>query len=211
MIKKTSEFCPNKIYSIFVFIKIKSKHDFDMARNYELKWVSEEVWEQTPLDIQEKKKRFGVLQHYIKIRKKRIDRLNKKIKDLKLERIEWEKERLVLYKDLYSFQKSYIPSVNPTTQPGNNWQWGINLTIGNNTKKVYLGSNKKVREKVDEIKDIEIFLPKLNNKGGELKDELKDEIRKIIQKNLIKEMKEDMEDVIDKFENKRLKIWNYLY
>jgi len=181
-----------------------------MARNYELRWVDDEVWDQTPLDIQEKKTRFGTLQHWIRIRKKKIDRLNKEIKDLKLGRIEWEKERLVLYKDLHSFQKSYIPKVNPTTQPGNNWQWSINLTIGNNTKKLYLGSNKKVREKVDEIKDIEIFRPKWNNKGGELNDELREEIRKTIQKNLVYEMKEDMEGVVEKFENKQLKMWDYL-
>ena len=38
-------------------------------------------------------------------------------------------------------------------------------------------------------------------------EDLREEIKKIIQKNLVK----DMDDVIEKFENKRLKMWDYFY
>jgi len=184
-----------------------------MGRNFILKFVEEEVWEQTPIDIQKKKIRFGVLQYWIRIRKKRIERLKMKIKELSSERIEWEKERTMLYHELYEFQNDYIPSVSPTCQKGNSFQWSINLTIGNIKRKVYLGSNKKVRERLDEINNIEKFLPKYNKniRGGDLIDECRDEIRKIIQKNLINELEKDFKGVNEKWENNQLKMWDFFY
>lgn len=182
-----------------------------MSKKFELKWVDEEVWEQTPTEIQEKKTRFGELQHYIKIRKGRIERLKKKIKDLQLERLEWERERTLLYKDLIGFQKEYIPSVSSTSQPGNNFQWSINLTIGNLKRKKYLGSNKNVRERLDEIKDMELFLPKMTDIRNDLSKECKIEIDKIIQRNLVKEMEKDLESVTKKWERDELKMWDYFY
>jgi hypothetical protein len=182
-----------------------------MGKNYELKRVDDEVWELTSPKIQEKKTRFGILQHYIKVRKKRIERLKKKIKELQLERIEWEKERGNLYDNLSSFQNNYIPSVNPTTQVGNNYQWSINLKIGGLKRKVYLGSNTKVRTRLDEIKDLELFLPKINNIKDDLTEECREEIRKIIQKNLVKEMEKDYQGVYNRWEKNQLKMWDYFY
>ena len=169
------------------------------------------VLEQTPLDIQEKKSRFGIIQHYIKVRKKRIERLKKKIKELQLERIEWEKERRNLYDNLSSFQNNYIPSVNPTTQPSQNYQWRINLKIGGLKRSVYLGSNKNVRTRLDEIKDLELFLPKINNIKDDLTKECRKEIRKIIQKNLVTEMEKDYQGVYIRWERNQLKMWDYFY
>ena len=181
-----------------------------MGKNYELKWVDDDVWEQTPLDIQEKKSRFGIIQHYIKVRKKRIERLKKKIKELQLERTEWEKERTILYTDLSEFQNNYIPSVNPTTQSGNNFQWSINLKIGNLKRKVYLGTNINVRTKLDEIKDTDLFVFKMGTRD-DLTEECREEIRKIIQKNLVKEMEKDYQDVYKRWGKNKLKMWDYFY
>jgi hypothetical protein len=181
-----------------------------MSKRFELKWVDEEVWERTPNEIQEKKTRFGVLQHYIKIRKGKIERLIQKIKVLQLERIEMEKERTSLYKDLIEFQKEYIPSVSSTSQSGNNFQWSINLTIGNLKRKKYLGSNKNVRGRLDEIKDMELFLPQMNDIRNDLSQECKREIDKIVQRNLVKEMEDDLKGVVQKWKNDELKMWDYL-
>ena len=180
-----------------------------MSKNYQLKYVDEEVWEQTPNEIQEKKKRFTNLQTWIKQRKKRIERLQTKIKLLQNERREWEKERTQLYSELHGFQENYIPSVSPTQQSGNNNQWSINLKIGTLKRKVYLGSDKKVREKLDEIKDVDIFTSKMYQRD-DLSEECREEIRKIIQKNLTREMEEDFEGVNDRWKNNELKMWDYL-
>jgi len=182
-----------------------------MGKNYELKWVDEEVWEQTPSEIQKKKTRFGNLQHWIKVRKNRIEKLKKKIKELQLERTEWEKERVVLYKDLSTFQKNYVPSVNPTTQVSNNYQWSINLEIGILKNNVYLGSNKNVRKRLDEIKDIELFLPKMDDIKDDLTEECREEIRRIIQRNLVKELEKDYQGVYSRWEKNQLKMWDYFY
>ena len=182
-----------------------------MSKKFELSWVDDEVWGKTPNEIQEKKTRFGVLQHYIKIRKTRIERLQTKINKLEVERRGWERERTELYKDLIGFQKKYIPSVNPTVQPGNNFQWSINLQIGTIKRKKYLGSNKNVREKLDKIKDIEIFLPKMTDIRNDLTSDCRVEIRRIIQKNLVKEMEKDFDGINTKWKNDELKMWDYFY
>ena len=196
---------------MFIFNILESKLRFDMSKKFELRWVDDEVWKETPTDIQEKKIRFGVLQHFIKIRKRRIERLKKKIKELQLERSDWEKERTVLYHDLISFQKQYIPSVSPTVQPSNNFQWSINLTIGILKRKKYLGSNENVRKRLDEIKDIDIFSKKKDDMRNDLTKECREEIRKIIQKNIVKEMENDFDGVTKKWENDELKMWDYFY
>ena len=211
MRKKTSKNHQKLIYSIFIFNILESKLRFDMSKKFELRWVDDEVWKETPTDIQEKKIRFGVLQHFIKIRKRRIERLKKKIKELQLERSDWEKERTVLYHDLISFQKQYIPSVSPTVQPSNNFQWSINLTIGILKRKKYLGSNENVRKRLDEIKDIDIFSKKKDDMRNDLTKECREEIRKIIQKNIVKEMENDFDGVTKKWENDELKMWDYFY
>lgn len=181
-----------------------------MSKKFELSWVDEEVWSKTPDEIQEKKTRFGDLQHWIKIRKKRIERLKTKINKLQKERREWEKERTSLYNELISFQKEYIPKVNPTPQPGNNYQWSINLDLGGKKRKKYLGSNKNVRSKMDEIKDLELFLPKIGDRN-DLQEELREEIRKIVQRNLVKEMENDFDGVVQRWKDDKLKMWDYFY
>lgn len=182
-----------------------------MSKKFELSWVDDEVWENTPNEIQEKKTRFGILRHWIKIRKKRIERLQTKINKLQVERRGWESERLSLYNELITFHKKYIPTVNPTTQPGNNYQWSINLTIGGLKRKKYLGSNKNVRKSLDNIKDIEIFLPKMTDVRNDLTSECREEIRRIIQKNLVKEMENDFEGIVQKWKDDKLIMWDYFY
>lgn len=181
-----------------------------MSRNYQLKYVEDEVWEKTPEDIQNKKKRFGTLQHFIKIRKKRIERLKNKLRELKEERREWEKERTQLYKELHSFQTNYIPSVSPTQQSSNNYQWSLNVDLGNIKRKVYLGSDKNVRYKVDEILQIAKYGPRVNDWKDNLSDECREDIRRIITNNLMKEMEKDNDMIIKKWRNNNLKFWDFL-
>lgn len=182
-----------------------------MGKKYELKRIEEEIWRQTPLEIREKKYRFSDLRDWIIKNDKSIERYNKKIKKLKSDNREWKKEKNKLKSELHSFQFDYHPSVSPTQQSSKNYQWSINLTIGGLKRKKYLGSNSKVREKVDEVKDIEIFLPKISDIRNDLMKECNEEVRKIIQRNLIKELEKDFDGINEKWKNDELKMWDYLY
>lgn len=182
-----------------------------MGKKYELKRIEEEIWRETPLEIRNKKYRFSDLRDWILKNDKSIERLEKKIKKLKLEKREWLREKNKLYSELHSFQFNYHPSVSPTQQRDKNYQWSINLTIGGLKRKKYLGSNSKVREKVDEIKDIEIFGRKISDIRNDLMKECNEEVRKIIQKNLISELEKDFDGFNEKWKNNELKMWNFLY
>jgi predicted RNase H-like nuclease (RuvC/YqgF family) len=182
-----------------------------MGKKYELKRVEEEIWRKTPLEIREKKYRFSNLRDWIGKRKKKIEKLEIKIKELKLERREWEKEKNKLFSELHSFQYNYHPSVSPTQQVSKRNQWSINLTIGGLKRKVYLGSDSNVRERLDELK-FDSKYTTLGEKrhsmdGHEL---VKEEIRKIIQQNLVNELKNDFDGFNEKWKKNELKMWDYL-
>lgn len=178
-----------------------------MGKNYQLKYVDEEVWEQTPSEIQEKKKRFNTLQHRIKVRIGSIDRKKVEIKKTQSELSEWKKERNKLLQELQMFQEKIIPSISPYQSKINGYQWSINITLGGVKKTRYLGSNLKVRERLDEIKDLTLFSKDLYN----LEDECKSGIRKIIQRNLIDDIEKDFDGMINKLKENKLKMWDYFY
>jgi len=183
-----------------------------MGKKDELKRIEEEIWRQTPLEIREKKYRFSNLRDWITKRKRRIESLEKKLKELKLERREWEKEKNKLFSELHSFQFDYHPSVLPTQQRNKNWQWSVNLTIGGLKRKVYLGSDSKVRSGLDDLKDSSTYTSlgeKIHTLDGH--EQVKVEVTKIIQRNLIKELEKDFEGVNEKWKNNELKIGNYFF
>lgn len=180
-----------------------------MGKNYELKRLDEEIWERTPEKIQEMRRKFSFLRDEITKSNKKIDRYQTKIENIKSDKKEYEKERTLLYHKLVTFQMDNIPSVSPTVQPGNNYQWSINLTIGDVKRKKYLGSDKKVRKKLNEITDDDKFTSKtLTN---DFIKECREEIRKIVQKNLMKEMEteKDLVIIFKKWKKDELKMWDY--
>jgi hypothetical protein len=183
-----------------------------MGKNYELKRIDEEVWEQTPEHIQEMRRRFSFLRDEITKSNKRIEKYQSTIRKTKIDKKEYEKERTLLYHKLVTFQIGRIPTVSPTVQPGNNYQWSINLTIGDVKRKKYLGSNKKVRERLDEIYHLDIFTSTMNSLTDDLTEHCRKEVRKIVQKNLMKEMEteKDLVIIFKKWKKDQLKMWDYL-
>lgn len=182
-----------------------------MTKKFELKRIDEDVWEQTPLHIQEMRRRFSFLRDEISQSNKKIEKYQNSIRKLKTEKKQLEKERTILYNKLVTFHTENLPSVSPTVQPGNNFQWSINLKIGDISRKKYLGSNKRVRKKLDEIKDFTLYSDRIYNKKDDLTESCREEIRKIIQKNLIKEMESDSLGVFKRWKKDELKMWDYLY
>jgi len=181
-----------------------------MSKNYELKRIDEEVWEKTPEKIQLHRKRFSFLRDEIKKSQKKSDRYQKNVIRLKSERKILEKERNTLYHKLFTFQTDNLPSVSPTTQPSNNFQWSINLKLGDIKRKKYLGSNKKVRERLDELNNTGLFTSRMNAIDDLIKD-CREEIRKIIEKNLGKEIEKDKLGVFKRWKKDELKMWDYFH
>lgn len=182
-----------------------------MKKNYQLKYVSDEVWNTTSTKIQDKKKKYSNLNGLVKRREGKIERLRKEIKKTQEQVKENKKERTILLEELQQFSEKYIPSVSPYQSITNNFQWSVNLKIGNVKKTSYLGTDKKVRTKVDEIKEMEMFLPRMGNIKDDMREELNDIVRDIIQKNLTKELEKDFTKVQKKLKDNKLKIGDYLF
>lgn len=198
-------------FTLYLFIQNK-RVDVIMGKNYELKRIDEEIWERTPKNIQEMRRRFSLLRDEITKSNKKIERYQFLIKKIKTEKKESEKEKKILYHKLVTFQIGNIPTVSPSVQPGNNYQWSVNLTIGDVKRKKYLGSNIKVREKLDEINNHSFFISKMDSRKDDLTKECRMEIKKIVQKNLMNEMEteEDLVIIFKKWKKDELIMWDYL-
>ena len=183
-----------------------------MGKNYALKKIDEDVWKQTPEDIQSMVKGFHIVNNTISELKDNIVMYQKRIKKLRTELRDYEEERKYLHETLYKFQVNNLPSVSPTQQEDNNFQWSINLNINNIRRKKYLGSDKNVRERLDEIKEVETYMMLRKKSRTEDGHEIvKVEIKKNIEKNLVKEIKPDPDGFFDKWKNDKLKMWDYFY
>jgi len=183
-----------------------------MNRRYELKKVEEEAWEATPEHIQKMRIRFSFLRDEITKSIKKTERYQKSINKEKKVKKEYEIEIKELYQKLVTFQTDNfnIPTVSPTYQEGSNFQWSINLTIGDIKRKKYLGSNRKVRERLDEIKDVDYYTTTINSMDDWNK-QCRVEIQKIIHRNIVAEMNDDLLNVFKKWKKNELKMWDYFH
>lgn len=184
-----------------------------MERKYELKKVDEKVWENTPKKIQDMRRRFSFLRDEFTKSSKKIEKYQRWIKKEKTKKKENETELKELKKKLVTFQVDNfnIPIVSPTYQDHPNNQWSVNLTIGDIKRKKYLGSNKKVREKLDEIKKVNHYTQRMDNLKDDFNKECREQIREIIHRNIVKEMDTNLLRVFKKWKKNELKMWDYFY
>lgn len=180
-----------------------------MKKNYQLKYVSDDVWNNTPKEIQEKKKEYTSVCWKIKQQEGKIYRLRIEIKRTQEKLKDSKSIRTELLSELQQFSENFIPSVSPYQSVYNNHQWSVNLKIGNVKKTRYLGSDKKVRLRVDEIKELDMFYNRLGQ-INDLREELTEVIRDLIQKNLSIELEKDFIGVQKKLKENKLKMWDYL-
>jgi len=187
-----------------------------MRRKYELKKVDEKVWENTPKKIQDMRRRFSFLRDEVTKSSKKIEKYQGWIKREKTKKKELETVLKEHYQKLVTFQidNFNIPTVSPTYQKGDNNQWSINLTIGDIKRKKYLGSNKKVRERLDYLKDVDYYTINMYKTGDNDEDwteRCRVEIKKIIHRNLVKEMDNDVLSVFKRWKKNELKMWDYFH
>jgi hypothetical protein len=180
-----------------------------LKKNFQLKYVSDEVWMNTPDEIQKKKMKYSTLNGLIKRRESKIERLKREIRITQEQLNENKRDRTLLLDELQEFSENYIPSVSPYQSSSKSYQWSVNLKIGKLKKTLYLGSDKNVRKRMDEVIGEDKYLPvfgRINN----LNEELTEEIRNTIQKNLIEELQKDFRGVQYRYEKKGLKMMDYL-
>lgn len=184
-----------------------------MNRKYELKKVEEEVWEQTPLHIQDMRRRFSFLRDEIPKTDKKIDKLQNSINKLKTKKKDYEKEIKNHYQKLITFQINNfnIPTVSPTFQSGQYCQWSINLSMGGIKRKLYLGTDRKVREELDKRKDFKLYTSKINDLRDDLTESCREEIRKIVHRRLVKEMDNGVLEVFKRWKKNELKMGKYFF
>jgi hypothetical protein len=163
----------------------------------------------TPEEIQQKKKKYSTLNGIIKKRKSKLERLRREIKTTQQQLNENKKDRTLLLDELQEFSENYIPSVSPYQSSSKSFQWSVNLKIGKLKKTLYLGSDKNVRKRMDEITKEDKYLP-VFGRINDLSEELKEEIRNTIQKNLIEELQKDFRGVQKRYETKGLNMMDYL-
>lgn len=180
-----------------------------MKKNFQLKYVSDEVWKNTPEEIQDKKMKYSTLKGLIKRRESKLERLRREIKNTQQQLNENKKDRTLLLDELQEFSENYIPSVSPYQSSSKSFQWSVNLKIGKLKKTLYLGSDKNVRKRMDEVIGEDKYLP-VFGRINDLSEELTEEIRNTIQRNLIKELQKDFRGVQKRYETKGLKMMDYL-
>jgi hypothetical protein len=186
-----------------------------MRKIKELHWLDDETWELLPEEIQKDKMKFNTFNSWIKKREKRIENLKIKIGELREKQREWETDRDEIYDKLHKYHKEYGVSVSPTQSPKhskNSLQWRVNLTIGKESDIFYLGSNKLVRKKVDEVQGWVKYFPD-NHKNKDSED-IKSFIKQKIHKRILGELEKDFDGFMEKFKSKekgkKLNLIDYL-
>ena len=73
-----------------------TKNRNTLKKNFQLKYVSDEVWKNTPEEIQQKKKKYSTLNGLINKRKGKLERLRREIKSTQQQLNENKKVRTIL-------------------------------------------------------------------------------------------------------------------
>jgi hypothetical protein len=192
-------------------------------RNYRLQFIDEESYQLLPPEIRENKLKYHRLDYNIKRREKRIQNTVQKIKELKRELSEWKKERTLLHSQLIEFHETFIPtvSISYSGKPKgdkkgeygySNKSWSITIRLKGRVKNIYLGTDKSVRTKLDEIFNTSEY-SESTSKYVEQKRKVQSVCKKLIQHSIIEELQTEIETTgsVDEFlKRKKIKGMKYL-
>jgi len=172
-----------------------------------LKWLERDEWVNLPDEIKKDVLRFQNLNLWIRKREKKIETiLSVTLPELRKEKKKWEVEMNELYDKLHQYQSEYKLSISPTQSPKhskNEYQWRVNITIGELKRTPYIGSNKMVRKVLDESFGGTEFSS--TEKGNKKSDEIKKIIIERVKDGITKKMNENYDEFISDFGNKNWK------
>ena len=195
-------------------------------RNYRLRFLEEESYSVLPEKIQKQKKDYQSLYNRIKKRENTIQKDILKLKKLKNELIILKKERTEKYNELLEFHQMFIPTISITfsgKQKGekrvdtqgfykySNNSWSITMRLkGDKPKNIYIGTDKVLRERLNEIYDTDDFTNKFHKDD---KKKIQRTVKSLVEPLIIKELQDiiEKEGSIDGFRNrKRIKGLDYV-
>jgi septum formation topological specificity factor MinE len=188
-------------------------------RNFRLRNIEKESYDLLPDHIRDKKNEYQTLVTNIKKREKRIEKVMVDLGKLKEELKEMKLNRTEKYNELFEFHDTFIPTISITysgkmkgdkkNDSGgvyyhSNNSWSITMRMKKRIKNIYIGTDKVVKERLNEIYDTDRY-SKLKSQYVEDKKEIQSVVKKLVEGNLIKELIQIVEDVnnVDEFLSKK--------
>jgi hypothetical protein len=195
-----------------------------------LKFVGE-GWMDLPEEERKMKSEFERLEHHIRQREKRIQKMEETLKEIKLELREWKKKRTVKYNELIKYHKEFTPSfstylsknkkINRNEESmkfynSGNLSWTTEVSLKGKRKFIYVGTIKYVNEMLDNIEGkSEYFELKPHERPVHenlIKSKIEELIIPLIRKELIELL--DSTGSVDSFLNNKVdgkKYWEKLF
>jgi hypothetical protein len=189
-------------------------------RNFRLRFIEKESYDLLPENIMRKKLDYHTHISNIKKREKMIERRVTELNLLKEELREMKLKRTDLYNELFEFHDTFIPTISITysgkpkgdskkTDSGgvyyhSNNSWSITLRMKKKVKNIYIGTDKVLKERLNEIYETDKF-SKLKSQYVEEKKKIQSEVKKLVEGNIIKELTQLVNEgkSIDEFLNKK--------
>ena len=144
---------------------------FNIMKEKRLRYLDEESFNKLPSEFRDKKLEYHKKYNQIEKREQHLKKLketyNKKKKDLG----EWKKEKTKMYNELFELHNELVPSTFSVSYGGGllggkyftkrsdeiNRSWSITMRIKGITFSPYIGTDKDVRNKLNEIEDTDEY------------------------------------------------------
>ena len=163
--------------------------------DYRIKMVGDS-WKFLPEKERLEKLKYERLWNRVKRREKRIEKEFEKIKVLKKELKEWKKDRTNEYNKLVKYHKIFTPTFSislsknskkkdsentrGSSTTSGNLSWTIYVTVQGKRKPIYLGTYKKVNEKLDLIEGTQKYRDLIPHKSPNHRNRIILKIEKLV-------------------------------
>lgn len=188
-------------------------------RNFRLRFIEKESYDLLPENIMKKKLDYHSHISNIKRREKMIEKRVEELNKLKSELRDMKLRRTDLYNELFEFHDTFIPTISITfsgKQKGDkkndsggyyyhsNNSWSITMRMKKKVKNIYIGTDKVLKDRLDEIYETDKF-SKLKSQYVEEKKKIQSEVKKLVEGNIIKELTQLVNEgkSIDEFLNRK--------
>ena len=184
-------------------------------RNFRLRYIEEESYDLLPDHIRVQKIEYQTLVSHLKKREKRIEKMMIELGTIKDELKKMKLDRTEKYNGLFEFHDTFIPTISITysgkmkgdkkNDSGGvyyhrNNSWSITMRMKKKVKNIYIGTDKVLKERLNEIYETDKF-SKLKSQYVEEKKQIQSVVKKLVEGNIIKELIQIVKDVnnVDEF------------
>ena len=195
-----------------------------------LKFVGNK-WMELPEEERKMKSEFERLEHHIRQREKRVQKMEETLKEIKSELRDWKKKRTLQYNQLVKYHKEFTPTFSTSLSKNKkinrnessmsfktrgNLSWTTVIRIKGKNKPIYIGTIKYVNEMLDKIEGKSEYFELQPHKIPRHEDLIKSKIEKLIYPMVRMELIEllDKTGSVDSFIEEKVsgsKYWEKLY